>query len=182
MGWGSASCRVPSFCYVLFQRGAMPMRPVHTYSIVARDPATGQLGVAVQSHYFSVGSVVPWVEPGVGAIAMQSYLHLAFGPEALPSCAPANQRRKPWPSSSPAIPNRIFGRWPWSTRTATSPPHGHTVYRSSRAHRRRRILGPGQPDAQRRCLAGYGPCLRDGQRRSGRPADDSARGGRGGWR
>jgi uncharacterized Ntn-hydrolase superfamily protein len=61
----------------------MLMRPVHTYSIVARDPATGQLGVAVQSHYFSVGSVVPWVEPGVGAVAMQSYLHLAYGPEAL---------------------------------------------------------------------------------------------------
>jgi uncharacterized Ntn-hydrolase superfamily protein len=59
------------------------MRPVHTYSIVARDPATGQLGVAVQSHYFSVGSVVPWVEPGVGAVAMQSYLHLAYGPDAL---------------------------------------------------------------------------------------------------
>src|SRR5260370_33992214 len=39
----------------------------HTYSIVARAPATGQLGVAVQSHYFSVGSVVPWAEAGVGA-------------------------------------------------------------------------------------------------------------------
>jgi uncharacterized Ntn-hydrolase superfamily protein len=61
----------------------MLMRPVHTYSIVARDPATGQLGVAVQSHYFSVGSVVPWLEPGVGAVAMQSYLHLAYGTETL---------------------------------------------------------------------------------------------------
>ena len=40
-------------------------RPVHTYSIVARDAATGQLGVAVQSHWFSVGSVVSWAEPGV---------------------------------------------------------------------------------------------------------------------
>ena len=42
-------------------------RPVATYSIVARDPETGEVGVAVQSHWFSVGSVVPWAEAGVGA-------------------------------------------------------------------------------------------------------------------
>lgn len=62
---------------------AAPGRPVHTYSIVARDPATGQLGVAVQSHYFSVGSVVPWAEAGVGAVATQSFLNVAYGPEGL---------------------------------------------------------------------------------------------------
>ena len=43
-----------------------------TYSIVARDPDTGELGVAVQSHWFSVGSIVSWAEPGVGAVATQS--------------------------------------------------------------------------------------------------------------
>ena len=42
-------------------------RPLHTYSIVARDPATGDLGVAVHSHWFSVGSIVTWAEAGVGA-------------------------------------------------------------------------------------------------------------------
>ncbi|MCA1818197.1 MAG: DUF1028 domain-containing protein, partial [Acidobacteria bacterium] len=42
-----------------------PLRPVHTFSIVARDPVTGELGVAVQSHWFSVGSSVPWAEAGV---------------------------------------------------------------------------------------------------------------------
>ena len=47
-----------------------PRRPVHTYSIVARDPVTGELGVAVQSHWFSVGSAVPWAEPGVGAMVL----------------------------------------------------------------------------------------------------------------
>lgn len=52
---------------------------VHTYSIVARDPATGQLGVAVQSHYFSVGSVVTWAEAGVGAVATQSLADPAYG-------------------------------------------------------------------------------------------------------
>jgi uncharacterized Ntn-hydrolase superfamily protein len=40
-----------------------------TYSIVARDPEAGQLGVAVQSHWFAVGAIVPWAEPGVGAVA-----------------------------------------------------------------------------------------------------------------
>ena len=51
----------------------------HTYSIVARDPDTGQLGVAVQSHYFSVGSVVTWAEAGVGAVASQSLSDPAYG-------------------------------------------------------------------------------------------------------
>ncbi len=54
-------------------------RPVHTYSIVARDHETGELGVAVQSHYFSVGSVVTWAEAGVGAVATQSFADPAYG-------------------------------------------------------------------------------------------------------
>jgi uncharacterized Ntn-hydrolase superfamily protein len=56
-----------------------PLRPVHTYSIVAYDPATGQLGVAVQSHWFSVGSIVPWAEAGVGAVATQSFVDPSYG-------------------------------------------------------------------------------------------------------
>jgi uncharacterized Ntn-hydrolase superfamily protein len=59
------------------------VRPVHTYSIVARDPATGQLGVAVQSHWFSVGPIVPWVEAGVGAVATQSFVDPSYGPKGL---------------------------------------------------------------------------------------------------
>jgi len=58
-------------------------RPVHTYSIVARDSITGDLGVAVQSHWFSVGSVVPWAEAGVGAVATQSFVDASYGPLAL---------------------------------------------------------------------------------------------------
>ena len=54
-----------------------------TYSIVARDPATGDLGVAVQSKFLAVGSVVPWVRAGVGAIATQSYANVAYGPDGL---------------------------------------------------------------------------------------------------
>jgi uncharacterized Ntn-hydrolase superfamily protein len=52
---------------------------VHTYSIVARDPNTGQLGVAVQSHYFAAGTVVTWAEAGVGAVATQASADPAYG-------------------------------------------------------------------------------------------------------
>ncbi len=54
-----------------------------TYSIVARDPATGDLGVAVQSRFLAVGSVVPWARAGVGAIATQSFANVAYGPDGL---------------------------------------------------------------------------------------------------
>ena len=57
----------------------VPKRPVHTYSIVARDPETGELGVAVQSHWFSVGATVPWAEAGVGAVATQSFVDPSYG-------------------------------------------------------------------------------------------------------
>lgn len=56
-----------------------PLRPVHTFSIVARDPETGELGVAVQSHWFSVGQVVPWAEAGIGAVATQSFVDPSYG-------------------------------------------------------------------------------------------------------
>ncbi|MBV9607620.1 MAG: DUF1028 domain-containing protein [Solirubrobacterales bacterium] len=54
-----------------------------TYSIVARDPDTGELGVAVQSHWFSVGSIVTWARPGIGAVATQANAEAAYGPRAL---------------------------------------------------------------------------------------------------
>ena len=60
-----------------------PLRPVHTFSIVARDPNTGELGVAVQSHWFSVGSIVAWAEAGVGAVATQSFLDPSYGKNGL---------------------------------------------------------------------------------------------------
>ncbi len=60
-------------------RSPVPVRPVHTFSIVARDRATGEIGVAVQSHWFSVGAMVPWAEAGVGAVATQSFVDPAYG-------------------------------------------------------------------------------------------------------
>jgi uncharacterized Ntn-hydrolase superfamily protein len=54
-----------------------------TYSIVAFDPGTGQVGAAVQSHWFGVGPIVPWARPGVGAVATQSIAEPAYGPRLL---------------------------------------------------------------------------------------------------
>src|ERR671924_84801 len=71
------------------ERHASESRPLSgdlrqgTYSIVARDPSSGELGVAVESHWFSVGSVVPWAAPGVGAVATQSIAEPAYGARLL---------------------------------------------------------------------------------------------------
>jgi uncharacterized Ntn-hydrolase superfamily protein len=54
-----------------------------TYSIVARDPRTGELGVAVQSHWFAAGGIVPWAEAGVGAVATQASVEVSYGPRGL---------------------------------------------------------------------------------------------------
>jgi uncharacterized Ntn-hydrolase superfamily protein len=54
-----------------------------TYSIVARDPESGALGVAVQSHWFCVGGVVSWAQPGAGAVATQSLAERSYGPNGL---------------------------------------------------------------------------------------------------
>ena len=79
----------------------------HTFSIVARDPVTGDMGVAVQSHWFSVGSIVTWAEAGVGAVATQSFVDPSYGfkglelmrgglpaPEALKRLADADAQRE----------------------------------------------------------------------------------------
>ena len=54
-----------------------------TFSIVARDPQTGELGIAVQSKFLSVGAVVPWAKAGVGAIATQAWANTSYGPHGL---------------------------------------------------------------------------------------------------
>ncbi len=55
----------------------------HTYSIIARDPQSGEMGVAVQSHWFSVGSIVAWGEAGVGVVATQALVQVSYGPQGL---------------------------------------------------------------------------------------------------
>ncbi len=76
----------PALLVAQTNRPDKPLAPsllAHTYSIVARDPETGQLGVAVQSNWFSVGAIVPWAEAGVGAVATQSFVEPAYGPLGL---------------------------------------------------------------------------------------------------
>src|SRR3954447_23389377 len=84
-----------------------PSRPVSarrgTYSLVARDSDSGELGVAVQSHWFSVGSVVSWAEPGVGAVATQSIAEPAYGPRLL------DPRRCAGRPSGPRLLERLRG-------------------------------------------------------------------------
>jgi len=60
-----------------------PSKRAHTFSIVARDPESGEMGVAVQSHWFSVGSLVAWAEAGVGAVATQALAEVTYGPLGL---------------------------------------------------------------------------------------------------
>ena len=72
-----------SLALMLVAGAGEPAPIAHTYSIVARDPKTGELGVAVQSHYFSVGPIVPWAESGVGAVATQSLVLVDYGPQGL---------------------------------------------------------------------------------------------------
>ncbi len=74
------------FCFfwcMNFSKADTAHRPVNTYSIIAYDNATGQLGVAVQSHWFSVGALVPWAKSGVGAVATQSFVKVEYGVEGL---------------------------------------------------------------------------------------------------
>lgn len=63
------------------RRDLMPrtQRPVHTYSIIARDPVTGAFGAAVQSHWFAVGTICLWAEAGIGAVATQALVDPGYG-------------------------------------------------------------------------------------------------------
>jgi uncharacterized Ntn-hydrolase superfamily protein len=69
-------------------------KPVATFSIAGFDPHTGDLGVAVQSKFFAVGSVVPWAKAGVGAIATQSYANVSYGPDGLELLAKGKSARE----------------------------------------------------------------------------------------
>ncbi|MCI0658312.1 MAG: DUF1028 domain-containing protein, partial [Acidobacteria bacterium] len=68
---------------LLPSRSALAGETVATFSIVGYDPATGDLGIAVESRFFAVGAVVPWASAGVGAIATQSFANTTFGPKGL---------------------------------------------------------------------------------------------------
>ena len=107
-----------------------------TYSIVARDPGHGELGVAVQSHWFSVGSVVAWARPGVGAVATQSVAEVAHGPNMLDRMqegldARAADQRRSWPPTS----------------RPTTGSSGRSMRRAGRQPHRGRAASPSPDDA-----------------------------------
>lgn len=83
--WASVTLTAGGACWAVFAApgAAAASEPIATYSIVGCDPLTGDLGVAVQSKFFAVGSVVPWAKAGVGAIASQAYGNTTFGPRGL---------------------------------------------------------------------------------------------------
>ena len=87
-------------------------RPVHTFSIVARDPKTGDLGVATASKFLAVGAVVPFAVADVGAIATQSYANTSFGPraiEALMAGMPLDLVDAGFRATDPQIGQRQYG-------------------------------------------------------------------------
>ncbi|GIT13038.1 MAG: hypothetical protein CM1200mP34_4440 [Verrucomicrobiales bacterium] len=77
-----------------------------TFSIVGFDPKTGDLGVAVQSKFFAVGSVVPWAKAGVGAVATQSYANVDYGPEGLKRLAKGQSAKQTADALTKADSNR----------------------------------------------------------------------------
>jgi uncharacterized Ntn-hydrolase superfamily protein len=85
---------------------ARPLRPVHTFSIVARDPVTGEMGAAVQSHWFAVGSDVIWAEAGIGAVATQSFIDPSYGPLGLASIRAGRSAHEALRGLLAADPNR----------------------------------------------------------------------------
>lgn len=107
-----------------------------TYSIVAHDPETGALGVAVQSHWFSVGPIVPWARPGVGAVATQANAEVSYGPRALEllaAGASAQEALAKLLAEDPAAPSRQVavmdarGQAAAHTGTDCIPCAGHVV-------------------------------------------------------
>ena len=99
-----------------------PAPRVATFSIVARDPATGEIGVAVQSRVLGVGAIVPFAKAGVGAIATQSMANTAYGPEGLKLLAagkPAAETLAALTAGDPARDSRQAGIVPASGKPAT---------------------------------------------------------------
>ena len=89
---GCCSCTAPAKKTAMHAPASTPT--IATYSIVAFDPATGDLGVAVQSKFFGVGSVVPWAKAGVGAIATQAEANVTYGPDGLRLLAAGKSARQ----------------------------------------------------------------------------------------
>ena len=127
-----------------------------TYSIVARDAETGELGVAVQTCMFAVGSIVPWARAGVGAVATQAIAESAYGPWCLDALATARRRRMRWPRPNARIRCRCSVRWGSSARTTLPRRRPVSCASITGPFRRRRVCCAGEHDERSRSVAGDG--------------------------
>ncbi len=137
-----------------------PARPVHTFSIVARDPATGELGVAVQSHWFSVGPIVAWAEAGVGAVATQSFVDPSYGKLGLDLM----RAGKSAPDTLKSLLAGDEGREVRQVAMIDTAGSCRSVDRQERhsscgSHRREELFGSSQSDAERQSVAGDVGCF-----------------------
>ena len=101
----------------------IPLPASATFSIVAYDPVTGDLGIAVASRYFAVGAVVPWADAGVGAVATQAGVNVGYGPRALELLRQGLTAQQVMDKlfAEDTFPARTGARSPSSMRKATSP-------------------------------------------------------------
>ena len=145
--------------------------PALTYSIVARDTSSGELGVAVQSHFFGVGSIVSWAEAGVGAVATQSMVEPAYGPKRARPDARRQERargarsaagRRPAGARSPGRDDR--------PRRARGRAHRRALHPARRPRGGRPGERPGEHHGARHRAGGDGARLLDGLRRSRSPS------------
>ena len=136
-----------------------------TYSIVARDPDSGQFGVAVQTCWFAVGAIVPWARAGVGAVATQAMVEVSYGPKCLERLVAGADAAEALDEVRAADDDSdirqvavVDGAGGVSAHTgAKCIDHaGHHVGRA--------VLGAGQHDGQPRRVAGHGRGLRDDRR------------------
>ena len=144
----------------------VPRRPVATYSIVARDSATGEIGVAVQSHWFSVGSAVPWAEAGVGAVATQSFTDPSYGAlglDLMRAGKSASDALRGLVAADPDSAVRQVAMIDARGRAAAFTGNARDLRRGPPGGKR--LLGAGQSDGQAVGLAGDGPGVRARQRR-----------------
>ncbi len=142
-----------------------------TYSIVARDPDSGELGVAVQSHWFSVGSVVSWAQPGVGAAATQSIAEPAHGPEHAPRARRGTRRAGR--DRAVLAPDELADYRQLGIVDARGPRrclHRPGLHPVRRRRRRAKLRLPGEHDGPRRRARGDGARLPRSRRRTRRAA------------
>ena len=128
-----------------------------TYSIVARDPKSGEFGVAVQSHSFQVGPMVPWGRAGVGAVATQADAEIRYGPMGLDLMAagyPAGRALAAALAADSKPETRQVAMVDRDTQIAVHTPR--EVHPRGRPPCGRRLQRPGQHDGEGDRLAGYG--------------------------